>query len=71
MSSDTREIKEIPTDEAKIPTADLKFFCKKCEILVDAKQTKKQFTFSCPTCGKTEIAFGTEESIRNHYRIRE
>lgn len=69
MASDTREIKAIPQDEDKIPTAKLIFFCKKCEEVVDAKQTKKKFTFRCPKCAKTEIAFGTEESIKNHYRF--
>ena len=71
MASDLREIKPIPQNEADIPPAKLVFYCKNCEELVEAKQTKKQFTFRCPKCGKTEIAFGTEESIRNHYRIKE
>ncbi len=70
MASDLREIMPIPKDEKKIPSGILVFYCKKCEELVSAKQTKKKFTFRCPKCGKDEIAFGTEESIRNHYRIR-
>jgi len=70
MPSDSREIVAIPKDEKNIPAAKMAFFCKKCEELVDAKQTKKKFTFRCPKCGKEEIAFGTEESIKNHYRIK-
>jgi Zn finger protein HypA/HybF involved in hydrogenase expression len=70
MSSDSREIKPVPQNEADVPSAKLVFFCKKCEELVDAKQTRKKFTFRCAKCGKDEIAFGTEESIRNHYRIK-
>jgi len=70
MSRDSREITAIPKDEEKIQPAKLVFFCKKCEELVEAKQTKKKFTFCCPKCGKEEIAFGTEESIRNHFRIK-
>ncbi|MFH1375592.1 MAG: hypothetical protein ABIH35_02895 [Patescibacteria group bacterium] len=69
MASDTREIKALPKDVEEIPEAKLIFFCKNCEEVVDAKQTKKKFTFRCPKCAKTEIAFGTEESIRNHYRF--
>ena len=71
MASDTREIKTIPKDETKIPSAKFLFYCKKCKELIDAKQTKKKFTYRCPKCGKQEVAFGTEESIKNHYRIKE
>jgi Zn finger protein HypA/HybF involved in hydrogenase expression len=70
LSSDLREITAIPENEDAIPSAKLVFFCKKCEELVDAKQTRKKFTFRCAKCGKEEIAFGTEESIKNHYRIK-
>ncbi len=70
MASDLREITKIPENEDTIVPAKLVFYCKKCEEIVDAKQTKKQFTFRCPKCGKNEVAFGTEESIKNHYRIK-
>jgi Zn finger protein HypA/HybF involved in hydrogenase expression len=70
MSSDLREITAIPKDEANIPAAKLVFYCRKCEEMVEAKQTRKKFTFRCPKCSKEEIAFGTEESIKNHYRIK-
>lgn len=70
MASDIRPITPIPQNEADIPPAKLVFFCKKCEELVEAKQTKKKFTFRCPKCKKNEVAFGTEESIKNHYRIK-
>ena len=67
MSSDLREITKIPENEDEISPAKLVFYCKKCGEFVDAKQTKKKFTFRCPKCGKTEVAFGTEESLRNYY----
>ena len=70
MASDLREIKAIPKDETKIPAAKMTFFCKNCEELVAAQQTRKKFKFACPKCGKQEIAFGTEESINNYYRIK-
>lgn len=70
MASDIRPITPIPQNEEEIAPAKLVFFCKKCEELVDAKQTKKKFTFRCPKCGKNEVAFGTEESIKNYYRIK-
>ncbi|MFA6458723.1 MAG: hypothetical protein WCV72_05075 [Patescibacteria group bacterium] len=70
MSSDLRTITPIPQSEEAIPPAKLVFFCKKCQELVEAKQTKKKFTFRCPKCAKTDVAFGTEESIKNYYRIK-
>ena len=70
MNSDSRTIQPIPKNEEDIPPANLVFYCKKCEELVEAKQTKKKFHFRCPKCGKEEVAFGTEESIRNHYHIK-
>ncbi|MFH0776880.1 MAG: hypothetical protein V1936_04700 [Patescibacteria group bacterium] len=70
MTSDLRAISPIPQDEAAIPAAKLVFYCKNCQELVDAKQTKKKFTFRCPKCSKTEVAFGTEESLKNYYRIK-
>jgi len=70
MASDLRAITPIPKNEDEVLPAKLVFYCKKCEEIVDAKQTKKKFTFCCPKCGKNEIAFGTEESIKNHYRIK-
>jgi len=71
VSSDVREIQPIPKNETEIDPAKIVFFCKNCKELVTAKQSKKKkFTFCCPLCDKTNIAFGTEESIRNHYRIK-
>ena len=71
MASDSREIQPIPKNEEDIKPAKLVFYCKICEEIVEAKQAKKKFHFVCPKCGKQDIAFGTEESIRNHYRIKE
>ena len=70
MNSDLREIKPIPKDEKLILPAELIFFCKNCEEKVVATQTHKKFTFRCPKCKKDEIAFGTKESIENHYKNR-
>jgi hypothetical protein len=70
MSSDLREIKPVPSDENKISPARIIFFCKSCEEKVSATQTRRKFTFCCPKCKKEEIAFGTEESIKNHYKNR-
>ncbi|MDD3066895.1 MAG: hypothetical protein PHO48_03640 [Candidatus Gracilibacteria bacterium] len=71
MSADLREIKPIPKTEEEIAPAKLVFYCKNCQEIVEAKQAKKKFHFVCPKCNKQDIAFGTEESIKNHYRIKD
>ncbi|MFH0834519.1 MAG: hypothetical protein V2A63_03995 [Patescibacteria group bacterium] len=70
MTSDLRPITKIPEKEEDIKPAKLAFYCKKCQEFVEAKQTKKKFTFRCPKCSKTDVAFGTEESLKNYYRIK-
>lgn len=65
----TREIKKLPASLAEITPAPLAFFCRNCQKIVTASQTRKKFQFRCPECRKTEVAYGTEESIRNHYRL--
>jgi Zn finger protein HypA/HybF involved in hydrogenase expression len=71
MANIERVITPLPPDEAAIPAAKLIFFCKNCEECVAATQTKKKFTFKCPKCSKTDVAFGTELSVKNFYRLKD
>jgi Zn finger protein HypA/HybF involved in hydrogenase expression len=70
MISTNRKIKSLPKSESEITPAPLVFYCKNCEKIVNATQTRKKFCFRCPECKKMEVAFGTKESISNHYRIK-
>ena len=70
MTAEERTIQPIPKNEDEVSAVTIIFYCKNCGKIVAATQTKKKFHFRCPDCGKTEIAFGTEQSIRNHYRIK-
>jgi len=45
------------------------FFCKDCNAIVNAKPLGNKFVYKCAVCGTKNVAFGTEESIRNFYRI--
>ncbi len=71
MATTERTIKSLPKDEKDIKPDALGFYCKRCEKSVKAVQTKRKFTFRCSECGKAEVAFGTELSVKNFYRIKE
>jgi len=47
------------------------FFCKDCEKLVEAKPVGRKFAYKCNVCGTKNVAFGTEEAMRNFYRVKE
>jgi hypothetical protein len=66
-----RVISPLPATEEAITPMKLVFFCRDCEKVVQAKQTRKKFVFACPLCGKTEIAFGTAISVQNFYHLSE
>lgn len=47
------------------------FYCKDCEKLVDASKFGKRYVYTCKICGTKNVAFGTEKSIKNFFRIPE
>ena len=50
--------------------AGLTFYCKECQKIIDVKPTG--FKVICPSGNKcTDIAYGTERSIKNFYKIRD
>lgn len=69
MAKEERVITPLPKTEDEIAPAKLLFFCKPCKKVIVAKQTKKKFVFACPTCNKTDVAFGTEISVKNFYHL--
>ncbi|MFH1012821.1 MAG: hypothetical protein V1760_03690, partial [Candidatus Peregrinibacteria bacterium] len=49
--------------------AKIVYYCPECEKLIAPKRIGKKFRFSCQECKCDAVAFGTEESIGNYYRI--
>jgi len=47
----------------------LTFYCKECEKIIDVKPTS--FRIVCPGKKHTDIAYGTERSIKNFYKIKD
>lgn len=47
----------------------LTFYCKECNKIIDVKPNN--FKVVCPEKGCTEIAYGTEKSIKNFYKIKD
>jgi Zn finger protein HypA/HybF involved in hydrogenase expression len=59
----------VPEDEWK--NQKIVFFCRDCDECVDAKKNKKSMTFTCNKCNGKRIAFGTEKSVQNFFRLHE
>lgn len=51
--------------------AKITFYCRDCEKIVEAKRIGNKLKFSCQICKKTNVAYGSEKSIKGHYRIKD
>ncbi|MBT3864863.1 hypothetical protein HOE67_04240 [Candidatus Peregrinibacteria bacterium] len=47
------------------------FYCKDCEKLVETDRIGKKYVYKCKKCGTKNVAFGTDKSIKNFFRIKE
>jgi len=48
------------------------YYCKDCEKIVKAQKiTPRKLKFKCQVCQGKNVSFGTEKSIKNHYRIKD
>ena len=56
---------------SNVLTPPIVFFCKDCELIVDAKPVGRKFVYKCSRCGTKNVAFGTEKAIRDFYRVKE
>lgn len=45
------------------------YFCRDCEKVIKPKRIGKKFQFSCTECKGNNVAFGSEQSIQNYYKI--
>ena len=45
------------------------FYCKDCEKVVDVIPVGRKFVYKCAICKTKNVAFGTEKSIRNFFRV--
>ncbi|MBN2087017.1 hypothetical protein JW758_01585 [Candidatus Peregrinibacteria bacterium] len=46
------------------------YYCRDCEKLVKPKRVGKKLRFTCEECKGSNVAFGSEQSIANFYRIK-
>jgi DNA replicative helicase MCM subunit Mcm2 (Cdc46/Mcm family) len=58
--------------EALDGPAKIVYYCKDCKRIVTGvtKKGRKKYTFKCPECKGSDVAYGTEKSIINYYHIR-
>ncbi len=45
------------------------FYCKNCKELISAEKIGKKYQYKCPLCKEKDVAFGTERSIKNVYKV--
>ena len=45
------------------------FYCKDCEKIVKVRPFGRKFVYRCAICGTKNVAFGTENAIKNYYRV--
>jgi predicted methyltransferase len=54
-------------DTGPLPRGKIVFYCKTCKKIVDAERIGKKYQYKCPLCKGTDVAFGTEMSIKSVY----
>jgi phage FluMu protein Com len=47
------------------------FYCHECQKIVAGVKIGAKYLYKCPTCNGKNVAWGTEASIKSHYRIKE
>ena len=64
------EIDKEYLEETGIP-AKIIYYCFDCKKIIKPKRIGKKFQFSCTECKGSNVAFGSERSIANYYKIPE
>lgn len=71
--ADPIQTAEAPKEElnpAELPSrGPIVFYCKSCKKIIAAERVGKKYQYKCPECKSKDIAIGTEQSIRNFYRV--
>jgi len=49
--------------------AHIVYYCRDCQKLTKPKRVGKKFIFACEVCKGQNVAFGSDQSIRNYYRL--
>jgi|GEM_PF-1618433 len=60
-----------PTSNNNLKGTGLIFYCKDCEKIVDVFPVGRKFVYKCSICKTKNVAFGTDKSIRNFFRLPE
>jgi len=58
------------TEETGVP-AKIVYYCRECKKPVTPSRIGKKLSFKCSECGRERVSFGTENSITNHYNIKQ
>lgn len=47
------------------------FYCKDCRKITDVKPVGKRYSYICRKCGTKNVGFGSEQSVKQFYHIKE
>ena len=60
-----------PSTSNNLKGSGMIFYCKDCEKVVDVFPVGRKFVYKCSICKTKNVAFGTDKSIRNFFRLPE
>ena len=49
--------------------AKINYYCRDCKKEVNVKRIPGKLSFTCNECGGEKVAFGSQESIQNYYKL--
>jgi len=50
--------------------AKIAYYCRQCKAPAKPKRIGKKLSFKCSECDYGPVSFGTEESIKNFYKVK-
>ncbi len=68
---DAQKVAYKPIPEEEWEHQKVVFYCHDCEKIVQGKKLGKSLKFACAECNGNNVSYGTEKSIKNHFRIQE
>ncbi len=64
-------MKDKKTHPDPIKSDKMVHYCKDCREIVEVKQVGGKYVYTCKKCGTKNVAFGSENSIRTFYHVKE
>ena len=63
------DVKYNPTSDAEYENSPVAFYCSDCKKLVKGERQGKTLKFVCGECGGKRVSYGTENSLKNYFKL--